>query len=152
MDLKVTLNTRTLEQRLWKQDNVDKVRDNNRRSYLKHAEKRKKKALARWKRKKELGLDTSEFERIAKIVNLPPTVFYKCRYIRKFGRRLYNDALEENSPSTHGIYLKVRNEMKTFLEDVRSRLVRKKVKELSNYDVQEITEKYDNLTYPFGIV
>ena len=145
-------NSRTKYQREWRHTHPENVRKNKRTSYWNNPEKYRKKSREAWHKNK--GSSTTgkvnDIIAINPAVGLSPTTCFRGSYIRKYARTLFKKQVQNNTVKIYTLYKKVRKDKDMFDLDIASLAMKKGFENITEQDMKNIAEKYENLTFPFG--
>ncbi|MCE2507358.1 MAG: hypothetical protein J4F36_13010 [Nitrosopumilaceae archaeon] len=145
-------NSRTEYQREWRRTHPENVRKNKRTSYWNNPEKYRKKAREAWHKNKESTTNGKVNDMTANDprVGLSPTTAFRGSYIRKYARELFDKQFQNKTVKIYTLYKKVRKDKEMFDWDMISLANKKGVENVTEQDMKNIAEKYENLTFPFG--
>ena len=146
-------NSRTEYQRNWRHTHPENVRTNKRTSYWNNPEKHRKKARETWHKNKGSSTTGKINDRVAidPMVGLSPTTAFRGSYISKYARELFEKQLQNKTTKIYTLYKKVRRDMEMFDLDMIVLAEKKGFENITEQDMKDRAEKYENLTFPFKV-
>jgi|APSaa5957512535_1039671.scaffolds.fasta_scaffold02963_1 hypothetical protein len=143
--------SRTEYQREWRYSHPENVRKNKRTSYWNNPEKHRKKARETWHKNKGSTTNGKINDRMAvnPMVGLSPTTSFRGNYIFKYARELFEKQSQNKTVKIYTLYKKVRSDKEQFDLDMIFLAKKKGVENISEQDMKDRAEKYENLTFPF---
>jgi len=146
-------NSRTEYQREWRRTHPGNVRKNKRTSYWNNPEKYRKKSRETWHKNKGSTTNGKTNDMVANnpMVGLSPTTSFRIRYISKYASGLFKEQLQNKTMKVYTLYKKVRRDKELFDLDMIFLAEKKGIENITEQDMKDRAEKYENLTFPFDI-
>lgn len=143
--------SRTEYQREWRYSHPENVRKNKRTSYWNNPEKYRKKARETWHKNKGSTTNGKVNDMTANnpMIGLSPTTSFRANYISKYARELFEAQLQNRTAEIYTLYKKVRRDKEKFNLDIVFLAKKKGFENITEQDMKDRAEKYENLTFPF---